>query len=59
MMTTSDMLDAIDDEGKGVTDWEADFIDSMMKHRAAGRSFTPGQESMIQKIYRQRVSGED
>lgn len=49
------LLDDIDNDGHGVTDWEADFIDQMLKRMEAGEMPTQKQADTIRKIYSQRV----
>ena len=55
-MDYREMLQVIDDEGVGVTDWEAEFLDSLMKQDFP---FTEKQKSTLKKIYAQRVEDID
>lgn len=57
-MTTAELLELaleIDDDGEGLTDWEADFLDQMIKRGEAGEDYTPIQADKIQEIHRERV----
>lgn len=49
------LLEAVDHCGLAVSDWEAEFIDAMMKkieeRGPAGRSLTPGQVRKLQEIH--------
>lgn len=53
-------LDEIDDEGSGLSDWEADFIDSMLKKVEGNTSYQPTDRelSKIKQILDERVHGE-
>lgn len=57
MPTTDEMVYLIDDDGVGVTDWEADFIDRMIKQseEIGPHAYTDGQIEKIHEIYRKRV----
>jgi len=48
-----DLLNQIDEEGKGLTDWEIEFIDSMMK-QIDNKYPTEKQIDIINKIIKQR-----
>lgn len=50
------LVDDIDDYGVGLTDWETEFIDSMLKRIDEGHELTEKQEKTIRKIYKDRVS---
>ena len=41
----------LDPEQYTLTDWEAEFVDSVEKQVRAGRSLSPKQESVISRIY--------
>lgn len=49
------LLDEIDNRGVRLSDWEIDFIDSMMKKDTAGLVFTHGQQTTIKQIHTDRV----
>lgn len=48
-------LDDIDNHGRYLTDWEADFVDQMLKLMERGDMPTRKQADMIGTIYRKRV----
>lgn len=48
-----DLLDQIDEEGKGLTDWEIEFVDSMMK-QIDSKEPTKKQLDIIDRIIKQR-----
>lgn len=50
------LVDDIDNHGVGLTDWETEFIDSILKQIDEGRELTEKQEKTIRKIYEDRVS---
>ena len=48
-------LDDIDNKGSAVTDWEAEFIDSMLKQTDKGIPPTDKQAEMINSIWKDMV----
>lgn len=48
-----DRVEEIDDSGKGLTDWEIEFIGRMIDEDV--RRFTDKQAEVINRIYRDRV----
>ena len=46
-------LDELDESGKGLTDWEINFIDSLMKQYDADPTWSPpgNQAEKLQQIY--------
>lgn len=49
------LLDDIDDEGQGLTDWEAEFIDRMLKRTEERQGLFLGQAKKIRQIHGERV----
>ena len=49
------LVDDIDNHGVGLTDWETEFIDSILKQIDEGRELSEKQEKTIRKIYKDRV----
>lgn len=50
------MLDDIDENGEGLTDWEVEFIDSMLKESDKSIPvFSKKQKETIIKIHQRRV----
>lgn len=52
------MLDAIDERGKGLTDWEIEFVDSLLKQTDQARPLTEKQIDTLKDIYNKRVEGD-
>lgn len=48
-------LDDIDNEGKGLTDWEANFVDEMLEKTDGGYAPTEQEAATIKRIHIQRV----
>ena len=46
------MLDDIDNNGTGLTNWEAEFVDSMLKKETG---FTEVQANKIKQIFESKV----
>lgn len=50
------LLDEIDQpDFVWLTDWEADFVDSLLKRCEEGRNPTDKQESILRRIYTEKV----
>lgn len=49
------MLDDIDDNGYGLTDWEIEFVNQMLVQVDEEIEFTEKQGAAIEKIYAKRV----
>ena len=53
------LLDDIDNHGSGLTSWELDFIDDMMRRleglREDGHDLTDDQRAKIEEIYDERL----
>ena len=49
----------IDDNGVGVTDWEAEFLDSLMKSLESNRGLetTEKQDKILDRMMAQRIKG--
>lgn len=54
-------LDEIDEEGSGLSDWEAEFVDSMLKKIEGDQKYQPTdtEVSKIREIYEDRVLDSD
>lgn len=50
-MSVSEILQEIDENGKGLTDWEIEFVDSMMRQH----TFSTKQIDTIRNIYKEKV----
>lgn len=50
------MADDIDQHGRGLTDWEAEFLDNMMRLIEDNHDLTQKQGLTLEGIYRDRVS---
>lgn len=53
-----DTLREIDEHGQGLTDWEVNFVDDLLKRRRVVESLgglTAGQVKKIEQIYTDRV----
>lgn len=49
------MLDDIDNHGSGLTDWEIEFTDSLMKQLEAGKDPSDKQCATVKRIHKERV----
>jgi hypothetical protein len=54
-LTVDEAVREIDCEGKHLTDWEAEFIDGMIKQAERGGEPTRRQFDIVQRIYNDRV----
>jgi len=52
-MTTLEKLQAIDDDGEGLTPWEVELVANLVDRGAV--RFTPAQREMIDTIHTERV----
>lgn len=50
-----EMVDAIDDRGKGLTDWETQFIASVKGHYKMKGYLTTKQIAQVERIYKERT----
>lgn len=50
-----EMVDAIDDRGRGLTEWEEQFINSVKGHYKMKGYLSPKQIEHIEKIYKART----
>jgi hypothetical protein len=50
-----DMLDALNLNGVGVTEWERGFLANVEAYFLAGNELTIGQEQKLEQIHEQRV----
>lgn len=50
------LIKRIDDHGKGLTDWEVEFVDSCLRTLERGEPLTTKQRAVAQRIDEQRVS---
>lgn len=48
------MLDDIDNDGVGLTDWEIEFLDSMLS-KPLGERLSERQMKLIERIHKERV----
>ena len=48
-------LDNIDSNGRGLSDWEIDFVESMLKKTDDGYAPTPKEEAIILRIEGEKV----
>jgi hypothetical protein len=55
-LSHEDKVMEINDLNVRLTDWEAEFIDSMLKRIDSGAPFTPKQAAIIDRIYSEKVS---
>lgn len=50
------MLDDLDRPGEvWLSDWEIEFVDSVMKRCERGQDLTPRQEAMLRKIHGEKA----
>lgn len=52
------ILDDIDNKGRYLSDWEADFLDKMLGKVERGEYPTKREMAAIDSVYAQRVMGE-
>lgn len=53
-----DLAEWIDDHGDGLTSWETEFLDKMLKRLDMGAPLSPGQRRKLQQIYVDRCAEE-
>lgn len=52
-----DLCEWIDEHGKGVTSWEASFLDSVLKRLDRGDPLSEKQRKVLDRIYEDRCAG--
>lgn len=52
------MLDEIDQDGHGLTDWEVEFVDSMLKKSDDGYAPSAKEAGIIRSLHMIRVRGD-
>lgn len=50
-----DILKEIDEKGNGLTDWEVNFLESLMRQKP--KPLTSQQKKVMERIYTERVIG--
>ena len=49
-----DLAERIDAEGEGLTPWEIDFVESILRQLDGGRPVTPRQRKVLEQLEDQR-----
>lgn len=52
------LLDEIYQDGKGLTDWEADFLDAQLRKSDDGYAPSTKEAALIRRIHAERVRGD-
>lgn len=50
-MSDAELIDLLNDIEAGLTGWELDFLESVTKQVDAGRSLSPRQREIAERIY--------
>lgn len=53
-LTYSAMLDKVDRDGVGLTDWEIEFVESLCRQRERKQPMTEKQKAALERIFDNR-----
>jgi hypothetical protein len=48
-------IDTVNEEGRGLTEWEEDFMDSITEQFETRRSLSERQEEILERIYAEKT----